>query len=189
MRKSRTLINSRDLTRCPVLLLLRIVMASLAGSVDIKSLIVDACGNLLDTLSTFSHFLWLNFLEIAVLQQLAHILGMDSGLPFFVFSTTKVLQMFVKILKKLVPETFGFSFVKFSHSQLFPLPTLPTSNSSHFQLFPLPTLPQYPHLHPHPHPCLYYLNFHLHHPCFLPCLSLLSFLSHRWNSLLQCFSF
>ena len=128
MRKSRTLINPRDLTRCPVLLLLRIVMASLAGSVDIKSLIVDACGNLLDT--------WLNFLEIAVLQQLAHILGMDSGLPFFVFSTTKVLQMFVKILKKLVPETFGFSFVKFSHSQLFPLPTLPTSNSSHFLLFP-----------------------------------------------------
>ena len=136
MRKSRTLINPRDLTRCPVLLLLRIVMASLAGSVDIKSLIVDAYGNLLDTLSTFSHFLWLNFLEIAVLQQLAHILGMDSGLPFFVFSTTKVLQMFVKILKKLVPETFGFSFVKFSHSQLFPLPTLPTSNSSHFLLFP-----------------------------------------------------
>ena len=173
MRKSRTLINTQDLTRCPVLLLLRIVMASLAGSVDIKSLIVDAGGNLLDTSGTFSHFLWLNFLEIAVLQQLAHILGMDAGLPFFVCSTTKLLQMFVKILKKLVPETFGFSFVQFSHSQLFPLPTPP----------------QYPHLHPHPHPCPYYLNFHLHLPCFLPCLSLLSFLSHRWNSLLQCFSF
>ena len=43
-------------------------MASLAGSFDIKSLIVVADGNLLDTSSTFSHFLWLNFLGIAVLQ-------------------------------------------------------------------------------------------------------------------------
>ena len=68
MRKSRTMINSRELTRCPVLLLLRIVIASLAGSVDIKSSIVDAGCSLLDTSKTLSHFLWLNFLEIAVIQ-------------------------------------------------------------------------------------------------------------------------
>ena len=55
MRKSRTVINSLELTRRPVLLLLRIVIAFLAGSFDIKSLIVDFGGKLLNTSKTRSH--------------------------------------------------------------------------------------------------------------------------------------
>ena len=67
MRKCQTVINPHKLMRCPVLLLLRICMASLAGAVGIKSFIVDDGGNPPDTNSTLSHFLWLKFLEIAVL--------------------------------------------------------------------------------------------------------------------------
>ena len=59
---------------------------------------------------------------IKVFNGLPHILCLNAGLSSFVCSTTKISQMFVKILKKLVPEASGSSFVKFPHSLiLFPL--------------------------------------------------------------------
>ena len=60
---------------------------------------------------------------IKVFNGLPHILCVNAGLSSFICSTTKISQMFIKILKKLVPEASGFFLCKIS-SQPHIVPTL-----------------------------------------------------------------